>query len=161
MFSGSALYAPYSRLGNPDDLKYLVDQLHQAGFSVFVDFVPAHFVKVKRLLRVSSIPCFVDVVMLLAWNRRMTGAWSITMASLVSNMRIPARASTGNGAPWVREAVVHENHAHIQNHALGCLSTSNKWMLLRLVKCYVVSLSSFLPTFLLPFLLPSFQFPPK
>eukprot|EP00916_Digyalum_oweni_P019200 GHVL01031973.1.p1 GENE.GHVL01031973.1~~GHVL01031973.1.p1 ORF type:complete len:814 (-),score=138.12 GHVL01031973.1:1627-4068(-) len=39
------LYAPYSRLGSPDDLKYLIDHLHQAGIGVFVDFVPGHFCK--------------------------------------------------------------------------------------------------------------------
>ncbi|CEM07799.1 unnamed protein product [Vitrella brassicaformis CCMP3155] len=39
------LYAPYSRLGNPDDLKYLINELHKEGIGVFLDFVPGHFVK--------------------------------------------------------------------------------------------------------------------
>eukprot|EP01055_Gregarina_sp_Pseudo9_P000921 Gregarina_sp_Pseudo_9__920@NODE_158_length_3922_cov_65_175380_g145_i0_p1_GENE_NODE_158_length_3922_cov_65_175380_g145_i0NODE_158_length_3922_cov_65_175380_g145_i0_p1_ORF_typecomplete_len925_score218_16Alphaamylase/PF00128_24/2_1e32CBM_48/PF02922_18/7_4e03CBM_48/PF02922_18/9_2e26CBM_48/PF02922_18/1_5e03Alphaamylase_C/PF02806_18/5_3e19Melibiase/PF02065_18/4_2e05AMPK1_CBM/PF16561_5/0_0056GHL10/PF02638_15/0_012Glyco_hydro_70/PF02324_16/3_4Glyco_hydro_70/PF02324_16/65_NODE_158_length_3922_cov_65_1753 len=55
----SGLYAPYSRLGNPDDLKYLIDYLHQHGFGVFVDFVPAHFVKdAWGLVYYDGEPCF-------------------------------------------------------------------------------------------------------
>jgi 1,4-alpha-glucan branching enzyme len=41
----SAYYAPTARFGSPDDLRYLVDRLHQRGIGVLVDWVPAHFPK--------------------------------------------------------------------------------------------------------------------
>lgn len=38
-------YAPTSRYGSPDDLKYLVDKCHQGGIGVILDWVPGHFCK--------------------------------------------------------------------------------------------------------------------
>ena len=39
----SSYYAPTSRHGSPDDLRWFVDHLHQHGIGVLIDWVPAHF----------------------------------------------------------------------------------------------------------------------
>ena len=39
----TSYYAPTARFGKPDDFRYLVDALHQAGIGVLLDWVPAHF----------------------------------------------------------------------------------------------------------------------
>jgi 1,4-alpha-glucan branching enzyme len=39
----TGFYAPTARFGDPDDFRYLVDRLHQAGVGVILDWVPAHF----------------------------------------------------------------------------------------------------------------------
>ncbi|WP_062132210.1 1,4-alpha-glucan branching protein GlgB [Demequina aestuarii] len=41
----TSYYAPTSRFGSPDELRHLIDELHQAGIGVLLDWVPGHFPK--------------------------------------------------------------------------------------------------------------------
>src|SRR5690606_15856070 len=52
-------YAPTSRFGHPDDLKYLIDRLHNAGIGVIMDWVPGHFPKDEwALARFDGLPLY-------------------------------------------------------------------------------------------------------
>eukprot|EP00929_Paragymnodinium_shiwhaense_P076552 TRINITY_DN39381_c0_g1_i1.p1 TRINITY_DN39381_c0_g1~~TRINITY_DN39381_c0_g1_i1.p1 ORF type:complete len:950 (+),score=232.77 TRINITY_DN39381_c0_g1_i1:118-2967(+) len=55
----AGLYAVDSRLGTPDDFRWLVDTLHLRGIAVYVDFVGAHFAKDEwGLVNYSGAPQF-------------------------------------------------------------------------------------------------------
>ena len=44
-YQTSHYFAPTSRFGEPDDLRYFVDRCHQEGLGVILDWVPGHFPK--------------------------------------------------------------------------------------------------------------------
>ncbi|TBW59518.1 1,4-alpha-glucan branching protein GlgB [Marinobacter halodurans] len=42
-YQSTGYFAPTSRYGSPDDLRFLVDYCHQSGLGVILDWVPGHF----------------------------------------------------------------------------------------------------------------------
>ena len=52
-------FAPTARFGPPDDFRYFVDQCHQNGIGIIVDWVPAHFPRdAHGLARFDGTACY-------------------------------------------------------------------------------------------------------
>ena len=52
----TSYFAPSARQGTPQDLMCLIDQLHQAGIGVIIDWVPSHFPNDAFALAGSTAP---------------------------------------------------------------------------------------------------------
>jgi 1,4-alpha-glucan branching enzyme len=55
----TSYYAPTARFGSPDEFRHFVDELHQRGIGVIMDWVPAHFPKDEwALARFDGTPLY-------------------------------------------------------------------------------------------------------
>ncbi|MEX0428795.1 1,4-alpha-glucan branching protein GlgB [Nocardioides sp. DS6] len=66
----TSYFAPDARYGTPDDFRYLVDQLHQAGIGVILDWVPGHFATDPwALVRFDGTPLYEDPNPQRGWHK--------------------------------------------------------------------------------------------
>jgi len=66
----TSYFAPDSRYGTPDDFRYLVDTLHQAGIGVILDWVPGHFATDPwALVRFDGTPLYEDPNPQRGWHK--------------------------------------------------------------------------------------------
>jgi len=66
----TSYFAPDSRYGTPDDFRYLVDRLHQAGIGVILDWVPGHFATDEwALVRFDGTPLYEDPNPQRGWHK--------------------------------------------------------------------------------------------
>jgi len=57
----TSYFSPTARFGHPDELRLLIDRMHQAGIGVILDWVPAHFPKdAFALARFDGTPLYED-----------------------------------------------------------------------------------------------------
>ena len=97
-------YAPTARFGAPDDFRAFVDDLHQRGIGVIVDWVPAHFPKDDWASPASTAPrCTSTPTRARASTR--TGARSCsTTAARGAQLPDRQRAVLARGVPHRRPA---------------------------------------------------------